>query len=48
MKRSSHLLSIHRSGLYYQPKKMTKLNRVLMRLIDEQYLNKSYYDVYRM
>ncbi len=46
--RQCHLLSIHRSGLYYQPKKTTKLNRVLLRLIDEQYLNKPYYGVYRM
>ncbi|PWW82166.1 hypothetical protein CR164_07485 [Prosthecochloris marina] len=43
-----HLLSIHRSGLYYQPKKTTKLNQVLMRLIDEQYLNKPYYGIYRI
>jgi putative transposase len=42
------LLSIHRSGLSYQPKKTTKLNRELMRLIDEQYLQKPYYGVYRM
>ena len=48
MNRQCTLLSIHRSGLYYQPEKTTKLNRKLMRLIDEQYLNKPYYGVYRM
>ena len=46
--RQYHLLSIHHSGLYYQPKKTTKLNRILMRLIDEQYMNKPYYGIYRM
>lgn len=48
MNRQCDLLTIHRSGLYYQPEKNTKLNRELMRLIDEQYLNKPYYGVYRM
>ena len=42
------LLSIHRSGLFYQPKKPTALNQELKRLIDEQYLKKPYYGVYRM
>ncbi|MDP8306127.1 MAG: IS3 family transposase [Candidatus Chlorobium antarcticum] len=36
--RQCDLLTIHRS----------KLNRELMRLLDEQYLNKPYYGVYRM
>lgn len=48
IKRQCEILSIHRSGLYYQSKKTSKLNRELMRLIDEQYLNKPYYGVYRM
>jgi putative transposase len=46
--RQCDLLSLHRSGLYYRPEKTTQLNRELMRLIDEQYLNKPYYGVYRM
>jgi putative transposase len=48
MQRQCDLLSIHRSGLYYQPIKTSKLNRELMRLIDEQYLLRPYYGVYRM
>lgn len=46
--RQCDLLSIHRSGLYYQPKKTSKLNLELMELLDKQYLNKPYYGVYRM
>ena len=42
------LLSIHRSGLYYQPKRTSKLNQKLMYLIDQHYLQKPYYGVYRM
>ncbi|MCX6178106.1 MAG: hypothetical protein NT163_01835 [Chlorobiales bacterium] len=30
MQRQCELLAIHRSGLYYQPKKTSKLNRELM------------------
>ncbi len=48
MTRQCDLLSIHRSGLYYQSKKASKLNLELMRLIDHQYLKKPYYGVYRM
>ncbi|NTV26541.1 MAG: IS3 family transposase [Chlorobiaceae bacterium] len=48
MQRQCDLLSIHRSGLYYQPRTTSKLNRELMRLIDEQYLLRPYYGVYRM
>lgn len=48
MKRQCDLLSVYRSGLYYQPKKTSKLNLELMRLLDEQYLKKPYYGVYRM
>ncbi|NTV26192.1 MAG: hypothetical protein HGB01_08275 [Chlorobiaceae bacterium] len=48
MQRQCELLSIHRSSLYYQPKKTSKLNRELMRMIDEQYLLRPDYGVYRM
>lgn len=48
VKRQCDLLSVHRSGLYYQPKKTSKLNLELMRLLDEQYLKKPYYGAYRM
>jgi len=37
------LLSISRSGLYYQPKGESLLNLKLMRLIDEQFLQTPYY-----
>lgn len=47
MQRQCELLSIHRSGLYYQPKKTSKLNCELMRLIDEKYPLRPYYRVYR-
>ena len=46
--RQCELLTIHRSGLYYLPEKTSKLNCELMRLMDEQYLRKPYYGVYRM
>ncbi|UWX56757.1 hypothetical protein NY406_05715 [Chlorobaculum sp. MV4-Y] len=36
MQRQCDLLSIHRSGLYYQPIKTSKLNRELMRLMMSQ------------
>ena len=37
------LLSISRSGFYYQPKGETPLNLKLMRLIDEQFLKTPFY-----
>ena len=37
------LLSISRSGWYYDPKGETPLNLTLMRLIDEQFLATPYY-----
>ncbi len=37
------LLSISRSGWYYDPKGQTPLNLKLMRLIDEQFLLTPYY-----
>jgi len=46
--RQCDLFSVHRSGLYYQVKKTSKLNLQLMHFIDEQYLKKPYYGVYRM
>lgn len=46
IQRQCELLSIHRSGLYYQPKKTSKLNGKLMRLMDEQYLQRPFYTVY--
>jgi putative transposase len=36
--RQCELVSISRSGFYYQPAGATLLNRTLMRLIDEQFL----------
>lgn len=42
------LLSIHRSGLYYQPKGETALNLELMRLMDEHYLDHSFKGAGRM
>lgn len=48
IQRQCELVSIHRSGLYYQPKKTSTLNQELLRLIDQQYLQKPYYGVYRM
>ncbi len=46
--RQCKLLSIHRSGHYYQPKRESSYNLKLMRLIDEQYLQHPYYGVPRM
>jgi len=48
IRKQCDLLSIHRSGLYYQPKRTSKLNQELMHLIDQHYLQKPYYGVYRM
>lgn len=42
------LLSIHRSGLYYEPKGESALNEELMRLIDEHYLEHPYKGATRM
>ena len=36
--RQCELLSIHRSGLYYQPVGESEENLLLMRKLDEQYL----------
>ncbi len=42
------LLSIHRSGIYYQPKGESPLNLELMRLMDEHYLHHSFKGASRM
>lgn len=42
------LLSIHRSGLYYQPVQESEQNLLLMRKLDKQYLLTPYYGVRRM
>ena len=42
------LLSIHRSGLYYQPVAEREGNLLFMRLIDEQYLSTPFYGFRKM
>lgn len=46
--RQCELLSIHRSGLYYQPVSETEENLALMRLLDEQYLKTPFYGKLRL
>jgi putative transposase len=46
--RQSELLSIHRSGLYYKPCQENEFNLNLMRVIDEQFLDKPFYGISRM
>ena len=41
--RQCELVSISRSGFYYQPTGETSLNLMLMRLIDEQFLQTPWY-----
>ena len=41
--RQCKLVSISRSGFYYQPTGETPLNLTLMRLIDEQFLETPWY-----
>ena len=43
IKAQCRLLSISRSGWYYDPKGENPLNLMLMRLIDEQFLLMPYY-----
>lgn len=43
IKTQCRLLSISRSGLYYDPKGESPLNLHLMRLIDEQFLRTPFY-----
>jgi putative transposase len=47
LSRQCELLSLHKSGLYYQPKGESEQNLQLMRKIDEQYL-KTPFAGYRM
>ena len=42
--RQCELVSISRSGFYYQPAGETPLNLALMRLIDVQFLETPWYD----
>ena len=42
------LLSISRSSFYYQPKGETALNLMLMRKIDEQFLETPFFGVHQM
>jgi putative transposase len=46
--KQSKLLGIHRSGVYYKPCLESPFNLDLMRVIDEQYLDKPFYGVSRM
>ncbi len=48
MVRQCELLSVSRSGLYYQPRGETALNLALMRLIDEQFLETPWYGARQM
>lgn len=46
--RQCELLSLSRSTFYYQPRPESELNRLLMRLIDEQFTRTPFYGVPRM
>jgi len=46
--RQCELLSIHRSGVYYEPKGESELNLELMRLMDEHYLHHPFKGATRM
>ncbi len=46
--RQCELLSIHRSGLYYQPCLESEENLSVMRLMDEQYFKTPFYGVRRL
>ena len=48
MARQCELLSVSRSGLYYQPRGETALNLALMRLIDGQFLETPWYGARQM
>lgn len=43
-----NLLSIHRSGLYYQPCMEPEENLIIMRMLDEQYFKTPFYGVRRL
>lgn len=46
--RQCELLSVHRSGLYYQPVQESDENLRIMRLMDEQYLKTPFYGIRRL
>jgi len=46
--RQSELLCIHRSGIYYTPCLESSFNLDLMKVIDEQFLDKPFYGISRM
>ncbi|BAE52128.1 Transposase and inactivated derivative [Paramagnetospirillum magneticum AMB-1] len=46
--RQCALLSLNRSGVYYRPAPESPLNLMLMRLIDEQFLETPYYGARQM
>jgi putative transposase len=46
--RQCELISISRSGYYYQPSGETELNLTLMRLIDRQYMETPFYGARQM
>ena len=46
--RQCQLVSISRSGFYYQPSGESELNLTLMRLIDEQHMRTPYYGARQM
>jgi len=48
VRRQCELLSVNRSGLYYQPVGESEENRMLLRLIDEQYTQRPFYGSRRM
>jgi putative transposase len=48
MVRQCELLNIHRSGLYYQPKSESEENLLIMRLMDELYLEAPFYGARRV
>lgn len=47
-RRQCRLLGLHRSGLYYRQKEISLEGQVLMRAIDEEYLEHPYYGKRRM
>ena len=42
------LLSLHRSGLYYEPRPESEENLAIMRLLDEQYFKTPFYGIRRL
>jgi len=48
VRRQCQLLGVHRSGFYYQPVEESEENRLLMRLLDEQYTRTPFYGSRKM